>query len=613
MKHPFLVAFLSAIPLYAALENPYARLPAQRTETTLAVDLGYESYLGIHDPSTGLDTWRGLRFAEPPIHRRRWQKPIPPEPQHQRPRKPPIAAHSFAKPCPQTPSAAPPFEAFHRSQDYSEDCLFLNVWAPPNATSLPVMVWIHGGGYGSGNSYEIDIPALVTSTGNRFVAVAIVYRLGAFGFLASHDVQRLGTLNAGLHDQILALQWVQRYVSLFGGDPSKVTIAGKSAGAGSVMLLLMAFGGRLGTHLFQNAIASSPYAPMQHHYTDALPNTRYHQFADYVGCPGPNSTFGCLVEADTYDLQNASHMVSQAAPYGQWAFSPVTDGVLVQQRPSQQLGQGLVNGRTLLVGTNSDEGPSFVPPNITTADNLADYIRGLFPSLTSAEVDKVLHLYHPMEASVSPDFPRFATTGVTEPSAINVGSFAAGHQQRANNLYAEVTILCPAYWMAEAFTLGNKTSYKYQVSAVPGTHAADLFILFGPRWESMSDELQVALRSIWRGMIQDASPTTGYDGSDQGLPQSVARAIRSWPSYASDHPVQLNLNQTGGQPTAWPPSKALGNPAVDDEPSRYNISVLEGPGLISVASLEDAFEWEQGRGKRCEFWSKMGMGSRVLL
>ena len=90
--------------------------------------------------------------------------------------------------------------------------------------------------------------------------------MGAFGFLSSDEVFRNGVVNAGLLDQHFALQWVQTYIDLFGGNSSYVTIAGESAGGGSVMLQDMAYGGSLGDQLFTNTIAASPYLPMQYGY-----------------------------------------------------------------------------------------------------------------------------------------------------------------------------------------------------------------------------------------------------------------------------------------------------------------------------------------------------------
>ena len=190
---------------------------------------------------------------------------------------------------------------------------------------------------------------------------------------------RNGVVNAGLLDQHFALQWVQTYIGLFGGDASKVTISGESSGGrqqplelpsstladheiiagGSVMLQTMAFGGTLGESLFSNAIAASPYLPQQYEYDDFVPSQSYYAFASAAGCFGSpalpsnnvnNSIFACLVSKDTATLQYASASVSGSSRYGTWAFLPVTDGDFVQQLPSQQLLRKQVNGKSILVG-----------------------------------------------------------------------------------------------------------------------------------------------------------------------------------------------------------------------------------------------------------------------
>lgn len=234
--------------------------------------------------------------------------------------------------------------------------MFLNVYAPANASNLPVLVWIHGGGYGLGNGTQ-DLSFLINSNNKSFIGVSIQYRLGAFGFLAGDEVFRNGVVNAGILDQTFALQWVQSYIGIFGGNASAVTISGESAGGGSVMLQTMAYGGMLGDSLFQNAIAASPYLPMQYGYKDWVPSQSYYAYAAEAGCLqttayGSSSTtiFECLVGKDTHTLQMASFNVSASGTYGTWGFLPVTDGVFIQDRPSQQLLEKRVNGRNLLVG-----------------------------------------------------------------------------------------------------------------------------------------------------------------------------------------------------------------------------------------------------------------------
>ena len=168
--------------------------------------------------------------------------------------------------------------------DGDEDCLFLNVFTPADAADLPVVVWIRkyncvstwelcggrliqpwidGGGYGMGGAAMHDFSEQIYNNDNAYIAVVIQYRLGAFGFLSSAEVARSGVPNAGIHDIYAALVWAQKFIWRFGGDPTRVTISGMSAGAGAAMLLATANGGSDGAGLFQGIIAASPYLPTQ--------------------------------------------------------------------------------------------------------------------------------------------------------------------------------------------------------------------------------------------------------------------------------------------------------------------------------------------------------------
>ncbi|KEF52401.1 carboxylesterase 2 [Exophiala aquamarina CBS 119918] len=152
------------------------------------------------------------------------------------------------------------------------------------------------------------VAEIINNNNNSFVGVSIQYRLGAFDFLTSDEGYRNGVVNAGLLDQHFALQWVQSYISLFGGNASLVTVSGETAGGG---------------------IAASPYLPMQFGYKDWVPSQSYHAFATKAGCPPglpygahPQTIFACLIEKDTDALINASAEISQSGTFGTWAFLP---------------------------------------------------------------------------------------------------------------------------------------------------------------------------------------------------------------------------------------------------------------------------------------------------
>ncbi|KAG9185806.1 hypothetical protein G6011_07137 [Alternaria panax] len=582
--------------------QPFREVLRKRQDTTnnaLEVDLGYGVYQGSRNTSTGLNTWRGIRFAAPPTGSLRWQRPQAPSVN----RTSTVSADTYGPQCPQIGfSGMPNVQSGAATPQTSEDCLFLNIQSPANATGLPVLVWIHGGGYGAGNGRQ-DFTDMLTTVGNNFVVVSIQYRLGPFGFLASDEVVRKGIANAGLLDQFFALQWVQTYVDQFGGDPSAVTISGESAGGGSVMLQDMAYGGSLGDSLFRSTIAASPYLPKQYAYNDWIPTQNYYAFAGRAGCSiaaygnASSTIFDCLVSQDMETLQNASSEVTRTATFGTWAFLPVTDGVFIQDEPSSQLLEKRVNGRNALIGNNANEGPLFTPQDITSEDNFLTWLRNNLPEFTDSDIAKVLR-YYPVSNTVdASSTDKFATNGVSGPSALDQSSLATGQQQRANNLYAELTFVCPSYWMAEAYTGSERASYKYQFSPLPATHGADLQAYFGPLGSVpyLSTDFQRAFMNIWGNFVTQGNPKiSASTASGLSLSNTTinSTAATQWPAFSVAEPYQLNLNQTGGELAVG--SLEVGSPV--------NTTYFTGPGLVNNFTLVDAYTWEAGRGMRCDFW-----------
>src|ERR1700722_19747812 len=187
---------------------------------------------GVH--ANGLSIYKGVPFAAPPLGDLRWQPPAR------------VAswtgnrkATAFAPACMQTGVSMPG----EGPLNVSEDFLYLNIWAPPHSASVhwPVIVWIYGGGYINGSA------SMPLYWGDRLahegvIVVTVAYRLGPLGFFALPGLTRespnASSGNYGLMDQIAALEWVQRNIAAFGGDPTRVTIAGQSSGAISVSVLM---------------------------------------------------------------------------------------------------------------------------------------------------------------------------------------------------------------------------------------------------------------------------------------------------------------------------------------------------------------------------------------
>ena len=199
----------------------------------------------------GVLSFKGIPFAAAPVGALRWRAPQPAPPWHA-----PLAATAYAHDCMQLPF---PSDAAPLGTPPAEDCLALNVWRPAtDATNLPVLVWIYGGGFVNGGAS----PAVYSGAAmarHDIVVVSFNYRVGRFGFfghpaLTRADEDRGLHVNYGFLDQIAALRWVRRNIAAFGGDPHQVTIEGESAGGMSVHMLLTS---PLAAGLFARAVIQS--------------------------------------------------------------------------------------------------------------------------------------------------------------------------------------------------------------------------------------------------------------------------------------------------------------------------------------------------------------------
>jgi len=283
----------------------------------------------------------------------------------------------------------------------SEDCLTLNVIAPVNATygsKLPVVVWIYGGGFEDGFTALYDGTVIV----NRSIAlrqpviyVSMNYRLSAFGFLAGQEVKEAGVGNIGLWDQRLALRWVQKYICEFGGDPSKVTIWGQSAGSISVSLQMITNGGDT-EGLFRAAFMQSGSPQPTSDITAGQP---YYDFlVESTNCSCSSDTLECLRDAPFEQLVDAINLTPSVFSYQSVALAwpPRVDGVFLVDDPQKLLQRGEVARIPMVSGDCDDEGTLFslAQTNITTEAELRTYITEfIFPNATDGQLDELLVLY----------------------------------------------------------------------------------------------------------------------------------------------------------------------------------------------------------------------------
>ena len=206
----------------------------------------YGTFNGFVDKN-GVKTWLGIPFAQPPVKKLRWQAPQPLKPSNKS-----FGAKKFGFTAVQDVDKTEGASV----NPQSEDCLTLNIWRRGDKKNLPVMVWIHGGGFVSGGSSDPLYNGSNFAAANDTVIVTINYLLNVFGFfnLASVDSAFSDSGYLGTKDQVAALTWVKENIAEFGGNPDNVTIFGESAGAVSTMLLMVIPAAK---NLFQKSISQS--------------------------------------------------------------------------------------------------------------------------------------------------------------------------------------------------------------------------------------------------------------------------------------------------------------------------------------------------------------------
>jgi carboxylesterase type B len=242
----------------------------------------------------------------------------------------------------------------------TEDCLFLDVAVPQKifdnrgkGSGAAVFVWIHGGGYVGGSKEGSPTGFLKRSTNHNaegVVYVALNYRLGAFGWLSGPTFQADGTANAGLYDQRFALEWVQKHISKFGGDPKRVTVGGESAGGGSIMHQITAYGGNKGCVPFSQAVPQSP--GFQPFVSNQQNEAAFETYLSLLNVSTIEEARGLSYSA----LATANAVQVGNAPYGNFIYGPVVDGDFVPALPGELLLHGQFDKNVkIMVGHNADE------------------------------------------------------------------------------------------------------------------------------------------------------------------------------------------------------------------------------------------------------------------
>ncbi len=308
----------------------------------------------------GIHAYKGVPYAAPPVEALRWRPPQPVAPWDDV-----IECAGFCPACPQPQwPADTPYGSTPADQD--ENCLCLNIWTPAKTPRerLPVMVWLHGGGFQRGaGSLEMYDGAALAAKG--VVVVTLNYRLGVLGFLAlpslSGESDHGSSGNYGILDQVFALGWVRRNIASFGGDPESVTVFGESAGATSVSYLMAS---PLAAGLFERAVGESGggFAPMR-----ALAGgkssaeAKGEAYAASLGIPAGEDIAAVLRRLSSRQLVAAAEAPGQPGELA-FRFFPNVDGWVFERQVAAVFAAGEQQAVPVIVGSNADEGTVVTPP-----------------------------------------------------------------------------------------------------------------------------------------------------------------------------------------------------------------------------------------------------------
>jgi len=526
-SHWFLLICLALICTSASL---FALDPVVRTESGL-----------VRGAGTDVIVFKGIPFAAPPVGPLRWKASQPAAPWEGT-----RDALEYCATCPQPPllPGIPPKQ--------SEDCLGLNIWTPAKTSKdkLPVMVWIHGGGFllGSGTQAHYEGEVLARE---GVVVVTINYRLGIFGFLAhpelSGESPQHVSGNYGLLDQIATLKWVQRNIANFGGDPKNVTIFGESAGGASVFSLLAS---PLAKGLFARAISESGtwvFTAIRH-----LRESAYgYEAAEQAGAAtGDLASLRSMSFQDIVKLKHPKPDVFFDFSFAN--YRPVVDGWVFPSDPSELFERGDFNQVPLLTGTNADEAALFMSmgmlSGIKTPDAYRAWLTASFGEGPGAKIAKA--------------YPTATDADVRDAVKQVITDFIFVESTRAIALSAQSKVPVYVYRFSRVNAIGRATK-------MGAHHGAEIAYIFG---------------TFNTPMIN--APGQSYDDSDRALGKAMRGA---WVQFAKTG------NPNGAGLAEWPAYKAGSERCLDFGDS---VTAIPLPGASRIDLLYSVFKELRSAGQK---------------
>jgi triacylglycerol lipase len=409
-----------------------------------------------------------------------------------------------------------------------EDCLTLNIIRPAGTVSesgLPVLFWIYGGGFEFGSTITYNGESLVTSAIDMempFIFVAANYRVGGFGFLPGKEILNDGSANLGLLDQRRSLEWVADNIKEFGGDPSKVTIWGESAGSISVFDQMALYDGNISYKskpLFRGAIMDSgsvvPADPVDGVKGQAV----YNSVVEAAGCSAVTDTLACLRDLDYLTFLNAVNSVPSFLSYSGVALSylPRPDGTILTASPDILGKTGKYADVPFIIGDQEDEGTllALFQSNISTTQQMAEYFRDVyFFHATMDEIKGLIALYPDITTYGSP-----FRTGVLNNWYPEFKRLAAILGDTTFTLSRRALLEYGTAVKPDVPTWSYLASYDYGTPILGSFHAGDILQVFYGQLQNYAEK---AIRSYYFSFVQDMDPNS-------------AGNYTHWPQWSANH------------------------------------------------------------------------------
>ncbi len=440
-----------------------------------------------------LRTWKGIRYAAPPVGDLRFRLPEPPQRWGNV-----VDATTYGPACPQPDFPNMPLEL---GAPQGEDCLNLNVWAPADTEpgdAKPVMVWLHGGAYVLGSASQPLYDAGRLAGAGDVVVVTVNYRLGALGFLdlsSFNTARRRFDSNIGLHDVLAALRWVRDNIAAFGGDPERVTLFGESAGAGIVTTLVAAPAAQ---GLFAGAIAQS--SPATSVYDRDRGRRVAESLLDKLGT-GPSGA-DKLVDAPIAAILAASQQVFDEVPVrnpGTLAFVPIVDGDLLPDYPVKVAQEGRSHPVPLIIGTNKHEAALFRLMRSPLMPITPRAITSMFTQIAAEQPDLQL----PSQEQIVSAYSRL------------------GRRTRFLSIATDAGFRMPSVWLAEGH---SKVAPVYLYRFDYATPLLKLLLVNAAH--------ATELPYVWGNLGAQGDPTLKLGGARTA--KAISKRVRTrWTSFAS--------------------------------------------------------------------------------